>query len=71
MEVIEAAKVLRSEKITTGDFKVIQVLEFSFFECFEKIFLGGRIMKDQVEFLHFFCQRLLRPADATFLKTGG
>ena len=37
-------------KITTGDFRVIQVLEFSFILMFKKIFFWDRIMKHQVEF---------------------
>ena len=31
----------------------------------------GRIMKFQIKFWHLFCWRLLRPANAIFLKTGG
>ena len=50
VEVIEAAEVLRIGKITTGDFRVIQVLEFSFILIFWEIFLGGRNMIYQVEF---------------------
>jgi len=28
-------------------------------------------MKYHIEIHHIFCQRMLRPADVTFLKTGG
>ena len=33
--------------------------------------IGGRIMKYCIEFRHLFCQRVLRPANVTFLKTDG
>ena len=57
-------------KITTEDFRLIQVLELSFISMFlgKKIF--GGIMKYQVGFKQFFCLRLLRSAYVTFLKTG-
>ena len=58
-------------KITTEDFRVIQVLEFSFILMFWKKYWFGRFMKYHIEIYHLFCQRLLRPADVTFLKTGG
>ena len=72
-EVNEAAEVSKAWKITFEDCRVIQVLEFSnlrtkitLFWWFEKnIFL-----QNHVEFLHLFCQRLLRPAHVIFLKTG-
>ena len=58
-EVAEAAKVNKAPevskawKITTEDFKVIQVLEFNnmrtYFDVLEKIFID-RIMKNPVEF---------------------
>ena len=39
----------KARKITTGDFRVIEVLEFSFILVFWKNIFGGRIMKYQVE----------------------
>ena len=61
---------LKAWKITTEDFRLIQVLEISFISMFldKKIF--GGIMKYQVGFLHLFCLRLLRSAYVIFLKTG-
>ena len=56
-------------KITTEDFRVIHVIKFSFIWMFWKEKVLGRIKKYPVEFYHLFCQRLLRPVDATFLKT--
>ena len=57
-------------KISTEDFRVIQVIELSFISMFlgKKIF--GGIVKYQVGFKQFFCLRLLRSAYVTFLKTG-
>ena len=54
-------------KITTEDFRVIQVLEFSFILMFWK----NIDLVDSwniIEIHQIFCQRLLRPADVTFLK---
>ena len=58
-------------KITTEDFRVIQVIELSFISMFffgKKIF--GGLMKYQVGFKHLFYLRLLRSAYVTFLKNG-
>ena len=53
------------------NFRVIQVLEFSFILMFWKQkFFGCRTRKYHIEFKHLFCWRLLRPVDITFLKTG-
>ena len=61
-EVIDAAEVLRpSLKIITEDFRVIQAFEFSLILMFWKKVFWGRIMKYHIEFLHLFCQSLLRP----------
>ena len=48
-QVNEAAEVLGPKKITTDDFRVIQVLEFTFILLFGKTFLGGWIMKYHIE----------------------
>ena len=69
-EINVAAKVSKAWKITTEDFRVIQVLEFSFILIVWKKKFFGRNMKYQVELWHLFCQRLLRPANVIFLKTG-
>ena len=57
-------------KTTTEDFRVIKAFEFSFIFMFWKKNVLRRIMKYHIEFLHLFCQRLLRPAHVIFLKTG-
>ena len=56
-EVNEAAEVSKAWKITTEDFRVVQVLEFfnlrtniALFWCFEKKIFFDRIMKTHVEF---------------------
>ena len=73
----EAAEVSKALKIIPENFRLIQVLEFynlrtyiTLFWCFEKNYFFDRIMKNHFEFYQIFCQRLLRPAYATFLKTG-
>ena len=58
-------------KISTEDFRVILVIEFSFILTFWKKYWFGRFMKYHIEIYHLFCRRLLRPADVNFLKTGG
>ena len=55
-------------KISTEDFRVIQVLEFSFILMFWKKYWFGRVMKYHIEVYHLFCRRLLRPADVTFFE---
>ena len=50
VEASEGAKASKGSKITTEDFRVIQALEFSLFECSERNIFFGRIMKYQVEF---------------------
>ena len=56
-------------KTTTEDFRIIQAFEFSFIFMFWKKVVLSRIMKYHIDFLHLFCQRLLRPAHVIFLKT--
>ena len=58
-------------KITSEDFWVIPVLEFSFFWCFEKKNICIEPWNIILNFTtYLFCRRLLRLADGTFLKTG-
>ena len=72
-EVNEAAEVSRVLKITSEDFRVIQVLEFydlmtNFDVLKKKIFWQNH--ENPIEFYQIFFRRLVRPAYVTFLKTG-
>ena len=70
-EVNEAVKVYKAAKITTEVFRVLgfnnSIKNFTLFDVSNKKFFD-RIIKYQVEYCHFFCQRLLRPTNVTFLK---
>jgi hypothetical protein len=55
-------------KITSDDYNVIQVHEFSFILMFWKQIFFVRIMKYQVEFWHLLSWRLLRPDYVTFFE---
>ena len=76
-KVVEAAEVSKALKITSENFRVIQVLEFYNLgnDKYYFIFMfwkkkSNRIIKNHVEFYQLFCWRLLRPTYAMFLKTG-
>ena len=70
-EVNEAVKVSKAVKITTEVFRVLGLIiqwKISlYFDVSNKINVD-RIIKYQVEYCHFFCQRQLRPTNVTFLK---
>ena len=68
-EVKEAAEVLRPEKSLLRTSESSRFLNSDLFWCFEEFYLFYIIIKYHIEFWHLFCQRLLRPANVTFLET--
>ena len=74
VEVIDTADVLSLGKLLHSILKSKESAKFlnsALFWSFEMQIIFDWIMKYHVWFYHLFCQRLLRPASATFLKTGG
>ena len=57
-------------KITSKDFRGIQVVAFSFILMFWKTLFIVKSWNIIYQFLNLFCWRLLRPAYDTFLKIG-
>ena len=69
IEVIEVAEVITPVKSPLRSSVPSRFLYSALLRCFEERKKWGRIRKYHVEVLHPFCQRLLRPAYVTFLKT--
>ena len=73
IEVAEAVKVSKAMNIIT---EIFRVLGYLIIQCKITLYFYisnekknvDRIIKYQVEYCHFFCRRLLRPTNVTFLK---